>query len=144
MKQIAFGTLCGISLLILTSCGQSTTPVKSEAELVGGWSLTELRTHKGNRGPATGILEGEFVFNGDGSCSNRLQWSKEATGKEEPVVGSTGTWTLSNQFLILRGVGTNDAPARSRVWFEGGLLVLEPAGEAGKAPGLTFYLSRVR
>ena len=100
MKRSPLNILSAISLMILASCGQPATRVASEPELVSKWSLTELKTHKGHRGSAAGILEGQFILNGDGSYSNRLQWTKEATGKEQPVIAATGTWALSNQFLI--------------------------------------------
>jgi len=133
MKRSTLTALTGAGLLILTSCGQPSMRVPSEAELVGRWILTELRSPKGNRGPAEGILQGQMVFNRDGSCSNFLQWTKEATGKELPPMTFTGSWMLSNQIMTLRGVGTNAAPSQVRVSFEGELLVVETAGSLGRS-----------
>jgi len=129
-------TLPALSLLMFTSCGQPATRVASERELVGRWSLVELKTPQGHRGPAAGILKGEFVLKADGSITSRLQWSTNANGMEQPVVTSDGNWILSNRFLICR-TGTNAAPAKSRVGFEGDLLVIESGGKTA----LTYYLS---
>ena len=125
-----------VATLILVSCDKPSMP--SEQALVGRWTLTELQTQKGHRGLAAGILAGKMQLDSNGNWSGQLQWAKEATGKEQPVMTFSGSWSLSNGVLICR-TRTDASPVRSRVGFEGKLLTLEPEGQ----PAMIYYYSKV-
>ena len=124
--------------MILVSCDKSSIQTPSQKELVGKWTLKELETGKGHREPADGIMAGEMQLHPDGSCSSRLQWSKEAIGKEQPVMSASGSWSLSNSVLRC-SMGTN-APTDSRVWFDGKLLAI--ATPQRSQVDLIFYYSK--
>lgn len=125
-------------LIMVNSCGPRVTPEASERELVGKWCLAELRTQKGNRGPATGILEGETEFRADGSFSAWILRAGEAQEEDRTAISFSGSWSLSNTFLIFHPL-SNAPPLVSKAWFDGRLLALEPQGQ----PKLTYYYSRM-
>lgn len=134
MKRISLPLMV---TLILVSCGKPSVSSLTEQALVGSWTLTELQTQKGHRGPAAGILAGEMRLDSGGNWSGRLQWTKEATGKDQPVMSFSGSWSLTNDVLICR-MSTDAPPVRSRVWFDGKLLALEPEGKAT----MIYYYSK--
>ena len=128
-----------VVVLVLASCGKPSMSAPSEQALVGKWTLTELQTAKGHRGPAAGILAGEMELDAAGNCSGRLQWATDATGKEQPVMSFSGSWSLSNGMLMCR-MTTNAPPVGSKVWFEGKLLAMEPQGQ----PTMIYYYSKAQ
>lgn len=112
--------------LVLVSCNKPSA--LSKQALVGKWTLTEVETQQGHRGPPTGIVVGELELAADGTSTERLPWAT-----------LSGSWSLSDGVLI-RCMTTNAPATKAKVWFDGKLLAVEPEDPLR----MTFYYSKAR
>ena len=137
MKRLALILARFAVIFAFSSCGKKVTDVEDANSLVGKWTLVELETHRGNRGPATGIMEAEINFSADGTSSAFLVINKQFAKTEEIRTNFTGKWSLSNSALVTIQ-GANTTSTVSRIWFEGDLLKVNSGGGP-----LMYYYSRV-
>lgn len=130
-------TAIAISFINLAACDKTRRPV-TEPELIGKWSSVELITHRGNRGPAADILK----FFANQTSTGFFKWSESYTTNAEALIPipMSGTWSLSNGIINLKW-GTNPV-ARTRIWFEGDLLVIEGSRTERKSASLTTIFKR--
>ena len=127
--------------LLIAACGKPTRPV-TETELIGKWTTVEVITHRGNRGPAKGIMEARIEFFTNHTSTGMFKWSEPYITNAEALAprSFSGRWELKGDILHAQ-VGTNP-PSRARLWFENDLLVQEPTERKPNTASITTILER--